>query len=470
MDFNSSDLMMDKPQQNITPNQIVWVDPRDLLHPARLDVAVKALYANLILGRPTLHSGIDIELNYLKHILYRTGGKEPGDEARKSSLADFQQQFIELVHSMKTRGFLAEFPIPVSSRTGLILNGAHRLAAALCLGLPQVPVTFHDDVDGLTWNSNWFINQGCSPTEIDEFTRAWIALRGDHAGCVILWPTMEAHWAEIERQVQAVTPIAYRRTITLPRHAYDELMRDIYATDWGPVPGENIERKIQFMADYAPRMRFLVVAQDRPETLIKLKNDIRQIWHSHVPADRFATLHTTDNQRETAYIADLLLNRANLAALSRRPQAGFRPQFLTMLTAYHAALKSLRIDPEACCIVGSSVLEAFGVRLATDVDFTVTHQIRQALFTPGVTHLTPTLDVVAKDYPRAKIGSSTAPTDDDLIRDRALHVRVRGLKFADLDIVVTRKQTQRRFKDLMDVALVARQRFDMSEDPTGVEK
>ena len=62
------------------------------------------------------------------------------------------------------------------------------------------------------------------------------------------------------------------------------------------------------------------------------------------------------------------------------------------------------------------------------------------------------------DYPRV-IGRASAPGDNDLIRDRAMHFRFRGLKFVALDVVVTRKQTQRRARVLADVAKVGRMRL-----------
>lgn len=444
---------------SIAATDIKWIDPRELLHPERLDIAVKAMYANSILGKPTHNSLISAEENYLNHILFRTGGREPGDENRKGSLDQFQQQFIELIDSMQTNGFDANHPIPVARRTGIILNGAHRLAAALCLGIKNVPIILQDDVDGLTWNCNWFVMNGFSPTAIDEITKTWVSLRADLAGCVILWPAAESHWHKIESDIQETTPIVYRRTIHLSTAAFKECVRDIYATDWGPIPGENIERKIDFFSDHKPCIRFLVVSQIYPDDLKKLKVNIRNKYHHIVPADKFATLHTTDTQRETSYIAQLILNRASLAAIKNRPKNGFRPAFLKWLSDYVAELHKLQIDPDKCCVVGSGVLEAYGIRQATDLDFTITHDIRNQFFTPGVTHLTPELDVVSMDYPRAKSASELPPNDNDLIQDSANHIFVRGLKFSNLDIVITRKKHQRRFKDLMDIGLVSKRDF-----------
>lgn len=440
--------------------EIIWVDPISLLHPGRMDVIVKILYARQLLNYPNLNSTIDSKDLYLRHIYFRTGGKEPGDEGRKGNLNSFIDHFEQLIHSMQVNQFQEEFAIPVSRRTGLILNGAHRLAAAIALGLKQIPIVVRDDSEGITWGDDWFIQQGIYPHELDELIRVWISLRGPQAGCIILWPTVEEHWDKIQNQIQSIMPIAAVRTYELPRHAFAELIRDLYATDWGPIPGENIEKKIKFFENTAPKIRLLVVGLNKESpTLTALKQTLRNQWNHVVPADRFATLHTTDTPRETSYVADILLNQANMKALLCRPKNGFRAQYLTWLAQYRQAMQQYQFDPEDCCVVGSGVLEAYGVRDATDIDFTVTHRLREQFFTPGVTHLSETLDVVAKDYPRTIAHLGKAPTDEDLIRDRGLHIHVRGLKFAQLDVVITRKQMQRRPKDLADIARVSELRL-----------
>lgn len=438
---------------------VEWVDPREILHPRRMDVAAKYLYARRLLGEPPFHSGYAAEDVYLRHILFRTGGAEPGDEARKGSLAAFASQFARLVAAVKRHGFDAAHPIPVARRTGLLLNGAHRLAAAFAAGVERVPVTYDDTVDGLTWDHDWFVDQAFAPHEIDEIALAWIELQRERAGCAILWPAAEPAWDEIEAGIAARVQVAARRDFELAPHAFAELVRDLYVTDWGPVVGENIERKVAFLSAYAPRLRLLVLeSPGGAGELATIKGDVRARFHHVVPADRFATIHTTAGPAETALVARTLLHAGTRAALGRRPAGGLRAEFQRWLGDYHAALGRLGIDPEDCCVVGSGALEPVGVRDATDLDFTVTHCVREARFTPGVTHVTAELDVVAKDYPRV-LARAAAPGDDELIRDRALHFRVRGLKFAASEVVLARKQTQRRPKDLADVARIGRLRL-----------
>ncbi len=438
-------------------SRVEWVDPRSLLHSGRLDVCAKYLHARTLLGMPPLHSRYDTESVYLRHILFRTGGSESGDAVRKGTLAEFAAQFRQLIGSMRANGFDPAHPIPVARRTGLILNGAHRLAAALALGIEKVAVTYDESVEGLTWDFDEFVAEGFRPLELDELVRAWIDLRGGNAACILLWPPVADHWDEIERSIAAEYPRVASRDYSFASAAFTELVRDIYTSDWGPVVGDNIERKAALFANHEPKLRMLVVEVPAGRTLGTLKRTMRERYHAVVDADRFATLHTTDTPRETAHVASLLLHEESLAALRLRPDPP-RPEFLAWLGDYHAALGRLAIDPEHCCVVGSSVLEALGVRDATDIDFTVTHAVREARFDGGVTHVNADLDVVARDYPRA-IARAEAPGDDHLVGDRALHFRYRGLKFASLDVVVERKQTQRRAKDLADVARVAHMRL-----------
>ena len=87
-------------------------------------------------------------------------------------------------------------------------------------------------------------------------------------------------------------------------------------------------------------------------------------------------------------------------------------------------------------------------------DFTLRSAQRAAHFDDGVTRLGPTVDVVTRNYPRS-FTAAPAIDDDRMIDDPDCHFLVRGVRFADPRIVMTRKQHQRRDKDLRDVAALS---------------
>jgi hypothetical protein len=97
----------------------------------RLDIPIKARFF-----RHLLYGGDDdAEQVYIKHILARTGGKEPNDKkSTKVSIDDYLAQARLLLTSMQTIGFDASHPIKICT-TPRLKNGAHRIACALVLDL-----------------------------------------------------------------------------------------------------------------------------------------------------------------------------------------------------------------------------------------------------------------------------------------------------------------------------------------------
>lgn len=123
----------------------------------RTDIVIKYMYAAMKLKRaPDFLDGVDVEKLYRQHIHIRTGGQEPGDEIRKGSLKDFEDQFDELIKSFDSKGFIKGNEVPLSNQNDLPINGAHRIATALALGY-KIPVVRSSFPGGL-WNLSWFLS------------------------------------------------------------------------------------------------------------------------------------------------------------------------------------------------------------------------------------------------------------------------------------------------------------------------
>jgi hypothetical protein len=428
------------------------LNPRSLPLHRRLDIVVKALYARQRLGAFLTRQGADARRLYIQHIHLRTGGVEPNDEARKRSIDDFVSQFDALIDSMAREGFDPSHPVPWSQENGLPLNGAHRIAAALAVGC-KIVLQLRPGLGG-SWGMDWFTTHGFSRDDRDLLLRAWAEIKGPQACIVLLWSPVEAQWNAIERSVARNLSVVEARTVELPRGAFSELVNDIYSFDWGPRTGENIARKIDLLAPFVPRLRVLfceLPVNAQADVPRRLKIALRDAYAHVSPVDHFTTLHVSESKAETEHLLRIFANRNNLHWLRRRPP--LRARFVEVLAEMRAAIDARRIAADDCCVVGSSILDALGLRAADDVDFTLKSALRFAQFHGGVTHLTPRVDVVAFNYPRS---FSAAPdlTDDEMIATPEAHFHVRGIRFADPHIVLTRKQHQRRDKDLRDVGLL----------------
>lgn len=429
------------------------VDPASMSLRGRFDILAKYLYALARLGLLPAWANLDPVSLYRRHIHLRTGGTEPGDEARKASLEDYVAQFDALIDAMARDGFDPAHPVPLSAEDGLPRNGAHRLAAALAVRC-HVAVVAQEGPGG-RWDDAWFHAHGFPLEERNALLRAWASIKRADAAVVVLWSPVEAAWDAIEAEVDAEMPVVSRRTVALPRAGFDELVHDMYAFDWGPRTGENIARKVALLADHAPRVRVLFAERpaDAAPTLARdLKLRLRERFAALSPVDRFTTLHVSESEAETRHLMAIFASANNLRWLAHRRTP--RAELLERLAGMRERAARLGFCADDCCVVGASVLDALGLRAADDLDFTLRSALRTAHFDAGVTRLGPALDVVSRNYPRS-FTEAPAIDDDRMIDDPGCHFLVRGVRFADPRIVMTRKQHQRRDKDLRDVALLS---------------
>ena len=90
----------------------------------------------------------------------------------KSGTDQYVEDATRVARSMLRRGFVPLFAIPLD-RNGELLGGAHRLACALALGLPTVPVTrLACAAWAPAWGEAWFVENGMGQEDLAR-------LRGD---------------------------------------------------------------------------------------------------------------------------------------------------------------------------------------------------------------------------------------------------------------------------------------------------
>ncbi len=111
-------------------------DPVMFLNEDRLDIVIRYLYAGEILKG--VNNGYGEGL-YKRFIIQGSDAKEPTENyisayfseySYKSGIEAFQESFRKLVLSMKDQGFRRDQFLPVTNN-GRLINGAHRVAAAL---------------------------------------------------------------------------------------------------------------------------------------------------------------------------------------------------------------------------------------------------------------------------------------------------------------------------------------------------
>lgn len=91
----------------------------------------------------------------------------------KRNVADYRLCASDLLRSME-RGYDQAHPIPIDP-DGELLNGSHRIACAIALGIKGVPVELHTrPAWAPAWDAAWFLAHGM---RLDEVTRLETRLR-----------------------------------------------------------------------------------------------------------------------------------------------------------------------------------------------------------------------------------------------------------------------------------------------------
>lgn len=429
-------------------NCLQHVSPEVLFTAKRFDLCVKYLYARFLIDLNNSNSSIDPVGLYFRHIHLRTKGKEP-DNLEKVSLNDYQISFAKLLESIKQHGFDDNHAIPLAQDTCL-LNGAHRVAAAKALRLDEVPVVFTDRLKGIGWDFDWFAQRAFNLEELNELLLCWLENTPERGHIFILWPAVIEHWDSITKDIANDLELITQREINCTALGFSELVKDIYSTDAVADFMPNIIAKLETLSAYQPKLRVLVVYGDTLRVRA-VKEKIRQQYAAIMPEHLFCTLHASSDYKEAMHLGHIFFHQATLELLKNRASP-LSETICYWIAEAKKALLNRNVSVLNGCVVGGAVLDAYGIRNADDLDMTVTHTVRQAHFSDKASPLTDAIDIVNKDYAKSVSG---VISDDILLTDRALHIYVRGFKFASLDVVRQRKSYSQREKDMADLSKIS---------------
>ena len=160
-------------------------EPSTLLAENRMNVVVRYIYAKAFLENKNFEKAREL---YRKLIVAENRAEEPlsnsvyayfSDYSRKKGLDDFEESFQKLLISMKENGFQKEHFIPVGA-DGVMINGTHRLAAALALGLNVWTVKFEllqGEMFFFEYTLDWMRENGFEEEELKHLENAYLKLK-----------------------------------------------------------------------------------------------------------------------------------------------------------------------------------------------------------------------------------------------------------------------------------------------------
>ena len=408
------------------------VSAESLITASRLDVFSKVDFVQTYLNGYQTSWAKSLYRGYLS--ASRPNGKFD-ENGSKFSLEDYERDFIQLIESCKKNGYQSSISrIPMTNNG--IVNGAHRLAAALCLNL-EVSTEAVDEEDQI-YDYRFMNRIGLS--SIYRQHMAWNLISNRLDSRVILLTNLND---EVEKKVvQGIREFAEIVTverINLTKTGERRLMELAYGHNdwWKPQFRESMVSERFSSGDNFCTAVF-TIGSDVSRAQEQKLNIRKLLGSGHF--DR--QIHGSDYFSDTITLAEVLLNRNGVHFMNTAP--------IDSETRIFDLLGGCKIFEDTAdlqipwCIDGSSILEMYGIRKARDIDFVamdvenVPREIRKI----GDNHIS--------EFSKYPLGL------EEVILDPRLHFRYKGNKIMSLSTLTFIKSNLLDVKAVEDINLISK--------------
>ncbi|MBQ9361050.1 MAG: hypothetical protein IJT96_08455 [Lachnospiraceae bacterium] len=373
---NNDNDIEDKPDESIKR-----IAPVELVSSDRMDIVVRYLFAkDIVLGLDSVrHQNL-----YSRFILTVNGADEPfyvdapdgmSDYDRKTGLDTFVNDFRILIESMRHEGFLKDDCIPLN-RNAELLNGSHRLAAALALEeeiwvkcLPEERVQDY-------WTIDRFERSGFPTADRVELMAGFSELY-DSCGMMLLFGERELWRFIINRVLQGIKEVGH---IGLDfRHdfiAFESLLRETYYED--DVCDELIRSRLL----EGPRVCVVVFSDENGNN-----NDIIEAVRGR--AEEVMTvmgmsrhdIYIPDRSRQR-HLMDVWLSHNNIKVAGMMLRTASSNKLDNGIECLKGRLKESGISFDCVCLTDEAVMEILGLREAGNIGVLVSSEYREKIILP----------------------------------------------------------------------------------------
>lgn len=412
-------------------NKLKEVSPIELLTAERFDIAAKYLYARL--NNKGINSSWH-EKVYLEHIKVFNGYIET-DGTEKYGAAAFLDSFNETIASINERGFnQSESTLPVND-SGTLIDGAHRVAAALLFD--SVVSIRSENIEKIKYDSSYFLTNGLNEKWADSMALEYCRIK-INTFIVILYPAAVGKKVELQNLLNKYGNIVYKKSINFSKNGSVNLIKNIYHTEEWLGDNKNNYSGARDKANYCFSTDGVLNAflyESKIDNVLVLKNEIRELYgvSNH-------SVHINDRHEESIWLSKLLFNKNTIDYLNTSPVSE-NTWVKKLISEYKSILYKNSEDPEEYCIDGGAVLSVHGIRNTRDLDY----------ISSSRNEIISGFKEISCHNGEERYFSNTL---DELIYNPENHFYVCGMKAITLEVLRDFKKNRAEEKDIKDIALI----------------
>ena len=450
--------------------QIKNISPFSLDLDKRFDIIVKSVYAAEWLEKGTV--SVFTTNMYNKHLKVWNNFQEPckfrGQKdwfdaskpcVKKASAQDFTTSFQKTIQSLKETGFDNSKSIVPVTNSLFPLNGAHRIAAAIALGMDKMPVQLTSSKHAFHWNANFFIKKGFDTVNAD-FAMLQFLIRSPQVATLLFWPEAASHenMVSAQKMVRDKLPVLYSKQILLNKKGVASLTEHAYGQqNWLSAKIKMLQTTFNDGVTKKPLMVMFAITKPKPE-MDAFKLQLRKHFNLN---ELKSSVHISDFHAEANIIGEMVLNDNSVMFMNRHKGQNCKEvsHEIAVRKSLKEAVPGVYLHTQDIMVDSGAVMSFFGLRKRTDIDILFQNKIDKSFLGWKNNIL-----IEAHAFDKNKLGNERAwgqehitPTRsvNDLFTDPQNYGYCHGIKFVSLQQLVRYKTLRGEpNKDDKDVAQI----------------
>ena len=409
-----------------------YYSPAELINSKRIDPLAKYVYVKF--NELNINSNWGKEI-YLEHMRSFNQFIE-GDDSGKEGIDAFLSSFNSLINSIKQFGFDSSKSVLPISKDKELIEGSHRLGAALFFNIDVPTLSFKNQ--GWNYDFAFFKNKNLHPKYLDYLALQYLKFN-KNLRIVLLFPAAEGKEDEVKKIIASYGDIYYEKEVLFNKSGAELFLTQVYNDEeWlGTIengfPGAKDKARYCFTGNSS--LRVFLFENRSKKNIAEIKEEIRNIYK----IDKHS-VHINDTFRETELLSNILFNQNSIDFLNTARIKNFE-NFRRLFSELKEEVITKEIDPEIFCLSGSTTLALLGIREANDLDY-ISFNDRNLDFTNIK---------ISNHYTEKKY----YPTDfDDIIFNPNNYFYFDGIKFASVDVIKKMKLKRSETKDIRDIELL----------------